>query len=145
MTNACTNSETNGAWPDLLRVAAMNRHCVARPRGRKTTELCFSPRLAHVREEGERRIDLIRSRDCWDVGEGVRREKTSTGIYGIGKEKSSTTRTPGDTPAQKRQLGLGRAGSRCYLRDAARCTHTTGHEATRYTLMRVCTHARTVN
>lgn len=49
MTNACTNSETNGAWPDLLRVAAMNRHCVARPRGRKTTELCFSPRLAHVK------------------------------------------------------------------------------------------------
>lgn len=140
VTDAFTNSETNGAWPDLLRVAAMNRHCVALSRGRKKAELCFS---AHVRKKGGRGAergedDLSRARlsGC--------RGGCSAGIYGIGEEWSSTARTLGDAPAQKRQSGLGRAGSRCYLRDAARLYTQPGHGATqrthdtRYT--DVCTH-----
>lgn len=73
-------------------------------------------------------------------------EKTSAGIYGIGKEWSSTTRTLGDAPAQKRQSGLGQtAGSRCYLRDAAHgCAHNGGttlrnvHTTRVYTDVCVC-------
>jgi len=41
--NVCANCATNAAWPDLLRVAAINRHCVARPRGRKKWANCVFP------------------------------------------------------------------------------------------------------
>jgi len=50
VTNACTNSETNDAWPDLLRVAAMNRHCVALPRGPKKKPNYVFHR-AHIRKK----------------------------------------------------------------------------------------------
>lgn len=84
VTNTCTNGPgANGAWPDLLRVAAMNRHCVSCGHvAEKTAELCvFSP--AHVRAKGKEgdltppslSLSLLLKRDCQNAGEGVRREK----------------------------------------------------------------------
>lgn len=97
---------------------------------------------AHVRKKGGRGAergedDLSRARlsGC--------RGGCSAGIYGIGEEWSSTARTLGDAPAQKRQSDLGRAGSRCYLRDAARLCTQPGHGATQRTHgTRMCVHTR---
>lgn len=133
--NASTNSETNGAWPDLLCVAAMNRHCVTLPRGRKKAELCFSPcaRKKEGRARGEERKMTLAERDCRDVGEGVRRENIRRDLRDRRRVVLDETRTLGDAPVQKRQSGLGRAGSRCYLRDAARLCTQRGHGATQRT------------
>lgn len=99
VTNACANLRgKRGAWPDLLRVAAMNRHCVARSRGRKTAELCFS---SHEREreneteQGDERPRAERDRGSARRGKGVRRRKKKPSRDRRGREVLDDERTPG--------------------------------------------------
>lgn len=61
-----------------------------------------------------------------DAGEGVRRENIRRDLRDRQRVVLDDEDTR-DAPAQKRQSDLGRAGSRCYLRDAAHgCAHNGG-------------------